>query len=199
MQPQPVRSCPMSNLFAPSFHITPFIGMSTKIIHDALPKCERYANITKYGFPVMVEPSPRDRPLESQQCDIKYIIVNLARQAHAERAHAERGVLTRFRNLCLALCRRLLWTSAPCGCCVPVVPRWDGYGRVVVFPNWGINQYPGSEGHFGLYLVVLGDAHKPLDSAEGIPVSYDCRWERSCAAGSESRRRIRAWMSDSFQ
>src|ERR1022692_125696 len=136
MQPQPVRSCPMSNLFAPSFHITPFIGMSTKIIHDALPKCERYANITKYGFPVMVEPSPRDRPLESQQCDIKYIIVNLARQAHAERAHAERGVLTRFRNLCLALCRRLLWTSAPCGCCVPVVPRWDGYGRVVVFPNW---------------------------------------------------------------
>jgi hypothetical protein len=43
-----------------------------------------------------------------------------------------RGVLKRFRDLCLGPCCRPVWGSAPCGCCLPIVPRWDVHGPVVV-------------------------------------------------------------------
>src|ERR1039458_5844552 len=38
----------------------------------------------------------------------------------------------RFRDLCQEPCCMLPWGSVPCGCYLPVVPRWDGHGRVVV-------------------------------------------------------------------
>src|ERR1022692_2422479 len=42
------------------------------------------------------------------------------------------GVRKRFRDLGLAPCCRPPWGSAPCGRCLPVVPRWGGHGPVVV-------------------------------------------------------------------
>src|ERR1035441_808969 len=41
-------------------------------------------------------------------------------------------VPNRFRDLCQEPCCMPLWGSVPCGCYLPVVPRWDGHGPGVV-------------------------------------------------------------------
>src|ERR1017187_4339315 len=48
------------------------------------------------------------------------------------RSESCEGVPNRFRDLCQEPCCMPLWGSVPCGCYLPVVPRWDGHGPGVV-------------------------------------------------------------------